>query len=211
VIGAEGDASHVEELQQEVERVGVVNERIDIKAGWRFSSRQILSRFGFVIDRDQVRPDVKSMLDSADGPGKSAATMREHNAKHWEALKDSAEHHRTNRERTFGRHANEPWQPIFRHSLLAHHVPGMNKNWSVQALGRFPEDVERRMIQISAIWAMTMIVWIDMRADLNAMQAELVHATVQFLRGKVYILQRNCPKTDKALRIRANDFGDVVV
>ena len=67
------------------------------------------------------------------------------------------------------------------------------------------------MIQIAAIWAMTMIVWIDMRADLNAMQAELAHATVQFLRGKVYILQRNCPETDKALRIRANDFGDVVV
>src|SRR5205823_8782163 len=133
----------------------------EIEPGGGFIIRQIFSRFCLVIDRNEVQPDVKSMLDSADRSGKGAATMRKRNAKFWEALKDPAEHHRTNRERTFGRHANEPWQPIFRHSLLAHHVPGMNKNWSVQALGRFPEYVERRMIQISAIGAMTMIVWID--------------------------------------------------
>src|SRR5207245_101968 len=85
-----GAAFCAEELQQEVERFGVVHQRIDIKAGGRFIIRQIFSRFGFVIDRDEVRSNVKSMLDSADRSGKGAATMRERNAKFWEALKDSA-------------------------------------------------------------------------------------------------------------------------
>ena len=67
------------------------------------------------------------------------------------------------------------------------------------------------MIKVAAIGTVTMIVWIDMGADLDSAKSELAHATVQFLRGKVYILQRNCPETDKALPIRANDFGDVVV
>src|SRR5205823_930252 len=126
-------------------------------------------------------------------------------------LKDSAEQHRTNRERTFGRHADEPRQPVFRHPFLAHHVTGMNKNCSVQILSRLPNDVERWMIEVATIGAVTMVVWIDMSADLDSAESEFAHATFQFLRGKIDILQWNCSETGEPFRIRANDFGNVVV
>src|SRR5205807_9734670 len=173
--------------------------------------REILSGVPFVIDRHQIRANPKCMFDATDGEWKGAAAMRERNTKFWEALKDAAEDHRTNGERTFGRHTNKPWQPVFRHPFPAHHVPGMNENCGVQLLRRFPDDVERWMIEVAAIGAVTMIVWIDMGADLDSAESELAHAAFQFLRGKIDILQRNCAEAGKLFRIRANDFGDVIV
>ena len=87
----------------------------------------------------------------------------------------------------------------------------MDKNCSVQILRRLPDDVERWMIEVATTGAVAMIVWIDMRADLDSASTKLAHTAREFLRGKVDILQRNCPETGKPFWILANDFGDVVV
>jgi hypothetical protein len=87
----------------------------------------------------------------------------------------------------------------------------MDKDGAIQILCGFPEDIERRMIKVAAIGAMTIFVRIDVRADFGPMQSELAHATSQFLRGKIGVLQWKCPQTGKPVRVRTNYFGDVIV
>ena len=61
------------------------------------------------------------------------------------------------------------------------------------------------MIKVAAIGTVTMIVWIDMSADLDSAESELAHAAFQFLRGKIDILQRNCAEAGKLFRIELAD------
>ena len=52
-----------------------------------------------------------------DATEKIAAEIREHAAKN----------HRTNRQSRFGRHADQPRQPVEPHSFLAEHLPGVHE------------------------------------------------------------------------------------
>src|SRR5882724_8206318 len=97
-------------------------------------------RLGFA--RAQIRSHVKSVIDATYGEGECAAAVRESDAKFWESLENSAEYHRADRERRFGRHADQPRQPIIRHPLLAEHVPWMNENCGARFLGRTPNRLE---------------------------------------------------------------------
>src|SRR5205809_4051971 len=119
---------------------------------------------------------MKTVLDAADRSGKRTAAVREGHAQFWKTLEHATKNHRTNRERTFRRHADEPGQPIFLHTLLAHHVPGVNEDCGVRILRDFPDDIERGVIEIPAIRSVTMFVRIDMCPDLDAAQSELAHA-----------------------------------
>ena len=56
-----------------------------------------------------------------------------------------------------------------------------------------------------------MLVRVDVRANLCPAKAELTNATLELARGEIGILQRNCPETGEARRIRPHDFGDVIV
>jgi len=67
------------------------------------------------------------------------------------------------------------------------------------------------MIQVPAICAMTMLVWIDMCADFDATQAKLANAAFEFLSGQIDILQGDRPETDEAIWIFPDDFCDVIV
>ena len=64
----------------------------------------------------------------------------------------------------------------------------MNKDRSVQILRRFPDHIERRMIEIATIGVVTMIIRVDMRADFNTTQSKFANSAGQFLRGKIDIL-----------------------
>ena len=87
----------------------------------------------------------------------------------------------------------------------------MNKDRGVQLLRGFPNNVERPMIQVPAICAMAMFVWIDMCTDFDATQTEFAHTTFEFPRGKIDILQGDRPETDEAIWIFPDDFRDVIV
>src|SRR6266705_5217660 len=135
---------------------------------------------------------MEPVLDATDCSWKRAAAMRKGDAQIRKTLEDATEYHGANRERSFGRHPDEPRQPIFRHTIRAHHVPGMHKDRGVESFCRFPNNVERWMVEVAALGAVTMVIRIDVRADLDTAQAKLAHATLQFARGKMNILQRNC-------------------
>ena len=87
----------------------------------------------------------------------------------------------------------------------------MDKDRRIELLGRLPDNIERGVVQVPAIRAVTMLVRIDVRADLRAAQAELANASLQFARRQFRILQRNCRKPRESCRMFSNDFGDVIV
>jgi hypothetical protein len=54
----------------------------------------------------------------------------------------------------------------------------MNKNGCIESRGCLPDNVKGRIIEVAAVGAVTMLVRIDMGADLRAAQAELAHTSV---------------------------------
>src|SRR5438128_12600139 len=100
---------------------------------------EIVAWIRVVLRRDQIRSHMKRALDAANGEGKCAAAMSKPNAEFWESLEDAAENQGTNRKRSFSRHTDQPRQPMFRHALLAEHVPGMNKDRGGQLFSGTPD------------------------------------------------------------------------
>jgi len=87
----------------------------------------------------------------------------------------------------------------------------MHKDRSVELFGGFPNNVERWMVEVATLGTVTMVIRIDVRADLDTAQAKLAHATLQFARGKIDILQGNCPEPCEIFWISANNLGNVIV
>src|SRR6266705_999939 len=152
---------------------------------------------------------MEPVLDATDCSWKRAAAMRKGDSQIRKTLEDATEYHGANRERSFGRHPYEPWQPIFRHTIRAHHVPGMHKDRGVEPYCRFPNNVERWMVEVATLGAVTMVIRIDVRADLDTAQAKLSDATLQFAHGKIDILQGNCPEPCEVFWMSANNLRDV--
>ena len=85
---------------------------------------------------------MKRVFDATDCEGECAAAMRKSNAQLWEPFEYAPKDHRANCERRFGRHANEPRQPVFRHTLSAEHVPGMNEDRCVELFSCAPHGLK---------------------------------------------------------------------
>ena len=81
----------------------------------------------------------------------------------------------------------------------------------VELFGCAPDGLKRGVVEIQRIEPAKMFVGIDVGADLRATQAEFADATLQFARGEIRILQRNCRQPGEARRMRADDLGDVIV
>src|SRR3546814_9355485 len=71
--------------------------------------------------------------------------------------------------RLFGRHADQPRQPVLGHRLGAHHVPGMHQDRRAQVSGGLEEREQLRCVEVPVA---------DVRADLHALQPELVDAAL---------------------------------
>ena len=93
--------------------------------------------------------------------------MCKRDAQFRKAFEDAAEDHAADREAGFRRHSDQPRQPVFRHARLADHVPRMHEDRGVEFLRRLPDHVEPAIIQVPALWSVTMLVRIYMRADLD--------------------------------------------
>ena len=66
------------------------------KAAAIINASEIFSWIYFIINRDQIRSDIKRMLDTAKGEWKRPAAMRESDAQLREAFEHAAKNHRTN-------------------------------------------------------------------------------------------------------------------
>src|SRR5947208_2721027 len=94
---------------------------ISVRAGWLCSLNvearrralmgQIVSWVGLVLHRAEIRSDMKRVFNSANRKRERAAAVSESHAHRWETVEHAAEHHRTDRQRCLGRHANQPRQP----------------------------------------------------------------------------------------------------
>src|SRR6266571_6644149 len=154
---------------------------------------------------------MKRALDATDCSRKRSAAMSKADAEFWEPLKDAAENQGTNRKRGFGRHTDQPRQPIFLHALLAEHVPGMNKDRGVQFFSGAPHRLKRRIIEIQSIDATGMRICIDMRSDLRAAQPQFSDASFQFASCEIRVLHWNRREAREPFGMLPNDPGDVVV
>ena len=74
-----------------------------------------------------------------------------------------------------------------------------------------PDHIERGMIEIAAVGAVTMLVRVNVASDLDAAQTEIANTAFEFGRREIGILQWNCPEPRKARRLPAHDFSDVIV
>ena len=129
---------------------------------------QIVSWVGLVLHRAEIRSDMKRVFNSANRKRERAAAVSESHAHRWETVEHAAEHHRTDRQRCLGRHANQPRQPIVRHALLTEHIPWMNKNRRVKLFCRTPDRLKGRIVQIYSIDSAGKRACINMGADLRA-------------------------------------------
>ena len=216
IIGSERDALRAEEFEQQLQRVGIVHERIDVKTRggdvtFFVFVREITSRIRLVIRRAQIRAHVKRVFDATDGEWKRAAAVRESDAQFREPLEHAAENHRANRERRFGRHADQPRQPIFRHALFAEHVPRMNEDGGVQFFAALQTGWSEALSRFNVSMRPKCGFGVDVRADLRAAQAQITHAPFQLARRKIDILHRNRGQSGESLWMIAHDFGDVIV
>src|SRR5438045_3634675 len=112
---------------------------------------EIVAWIRVVLRRNQIRSHMKRALDAANSERECAAAVSKRNTEFWKSLEDAAENQGTNRKRRFSRHTHQPWQPIFRHALLAEHVPGMNKDRGVQFFRGAPDRLKRRIIEIQSV------------------------------------------------------------
>src|SRR6266566_3970493 len=216
IIRGECDALRPEQLEQHSQCVGIVNERVHVKprrnnAVAIIRARKVISWIRLVLRRNQIRPHVERVLDATDCEWERAAAVGEGYAKLWEPLKHAAEYHRANSERCLGRHADEPRQPVVRHSIFAEHVPRMNEDRRPKLLCRAPDGLERRIVQIQGVDATGVRIRIDVGADLYTAQPQLTNAALQFARREIGILQRDRPQARESLRVISDDSSDVII
>ena len=154
---------------------------------------------------------MEGVFDTTSREGKSAAAMREGDAEFWKPLENTAENHGANGEGRFSWHADEPRQPILWHPFLAHHVPRMNEEGGAGLLGRAPDWLERRVVQVQNVEATRVWIGIDMCADLRAAQSEFVEAALEFASRQIGVLHRDCRKAHEPFRMFAHNLRDVIV
>src|SRR5262245_45402922 len=130
--------------------------RIDVKPRRVPKVREIATWTGGVFRGYHIGAHTKCVIDTPDSKRKCAAAVRKGDTKAREPFKHAAKKHGTNRERRLCRHANQPRQPIFRHTLAAQHVPRMNKNCGVDFLSSAPNWLQCCVVEIQRINASEM-------------------------------------------------------
>src|SRR5262249_5207239 len=154
---------------------------------------------------------MKCVIDAANGKWKRAAAVRKRDAQRGKPLQHAPKNHGTDCERRFCRHRDQPGQPVFRHTVAAEHVPGMNKDRGIEFFSGAPDRLKRCVIEVQSIYASELRIRINVRSDLRAAKPELPDAAFQFVCGEIWVLQRNSSKTGETPRVTANQFGYVVV
>src|SRR4030095_3253446 len=154
---------------------------------------------------------MKCVIDATDGKWKRAAAVRKRDAQCRKPLEDASKNHRTDRERRFCRHGDQPWQPVFRHTLAAQHVPRMDKDRGIEFFSCAPDRLKRCVIEVQSIYASEIRIRVNVRSDLRAAKPELPDAAFQFACGEIWVLHRNSSKTGETRRVIANHFGYVVI
>ena len=132
-----------------------------------------------IVHRDQIRSGFVPPNDPPQTSGERTPTVGKGNPQSGKLLKNPPKNHRTNGQGRFGGHPDEPGQPITVHFFLTDHIPGMHKDGGAQGLRMGVKAVKRRVVQIPLV---------DVRANLNTRQAQVLHTSFQFSASQVWVL-----------------------
>ena len=173
-----------------------MHERIEI------DSVEVRAGFISTIGCNNLRARSIPMFDPPDREGERSAAVREGHAESRQPIQHAAQNQRADRKTRLGRHSHQPRQPVLLHAFLAEHFPRMNENRSVELRRCFQDRNHGRVVEVAAV---------DVGADLDPGQTELIHAPLKFFGRQLLILHWDCAQTNEALRVFTTYFGDVIV
>ena len=173
-----------------------MHQRIDVETPYQ------VARAGRRGGGAEIRPHLVPLLDPAKRERERPAAVGERETQLGQTIQDTTEYHRADRQRRLGGHADEPRQPVLSHAVLPQHFPGVHEDRRVKRLCRLEDLEDRSVIEVGAV---------DVAADLDARQVQLLHATLQLLHGERGILHRNGPQPDETVGELGAHTGDVIV
>ena len=173
----------------------VVHEAVDPKLAEVFSWRNR------VVHGHQVGPNVKAVLDAAEGGGKRPSAVGDGHAERGEPLEHPTKNERTQCAAGLGGHSDEPLKPVALHVVAAHHVPGVHKKGEAAASHLLKNGKKRGVVEVALV---------DVGPDLHSAQAEALKA-VEFAQGEVGVLHGQGSEALKTSGVAGHDFGEVVV
>lgn len=162
IVSAEAHAIFAEKIDKISKAFFVVGERVDPEL------TEIFPRRLLVVELTEVGTDLPAVLDASYGAREGASTMSDGDTKIGKAFKDAAEDEMTKRDGRLGRHADEPTEPVLVCEAFANHIPGVNKDTGAESFCFFEDREEFLSAEIPLI---------DVRADLNAGEAKILHAS----------------------------------
>src|SRR5206468_5073766 len=95
IIRTQRDVPGAKKIEQKLEYVAVMDERIDVDAF------HVVARVDLIRDGTYIRPHQKPLLDTSERAGKSAAAVGEAHAQSRKPLEHCAENQRADCERSF--------------------------------------------------------------------------------------------------------------
>src|SRR5436190_16497242 len=87
----------------------------------------------------------------------------------------------------------------------------MNKNSGIKLLGRAPNRLKRRIVEIQGLEPSRMLIGIDVGTDFRAKQAQFTNTTFELVRRQIRILQWNRRQPNEPFWVVANHIGNVIV
>lgn len=204
VVATERKSARADGINKKPQRRLIVDERVKVEAP------HLLARALSTIDRTKIRPLAETMFDATDGEREAPSAVRETHLERREPGEHASKHERTCGAGSFSGHPHEPGEPVFRRDRLAHHVPWMDEDGSTPPRAVFEKGEEFGRVEVE-LGRMSVAHDGDIRADLDAAQAELVECAVEFAASEVGILKRDGCESSKTLWMCAHDLRNVVV
>jgi len=142
------------------------------------------------------------MVNAAGIGAEETAAVHSQHAKLGMAFKDAVEDQVVQRHRGVERIADHVVEVKARETLRLGKAGRMDQHKRVELLGFFPEWRESRIGQLLAV---------DVGQDLDALEAELLHAALELLGRLVAVLHRHAAERNQPILVLADIFGDAVV
>ena len=214
VIGAERDAGCAEKLEQHPQRIGIVHERIDVKARGVVAIGEITSRVSLCYpprtdpggheSACSMRPMVKG-----NAPPPCAKATRSFGKR----SKTPPKIMRANRERRFGGHARPATAASISACALCRACPTDERRSRRRVVRRCSRRTSSEALsRLRQSASMTMLIRIDVGADLRAAQTRVREHSAPVRLPPDPDLATGCvARPAKRVRMRAHDFGDVIV
>ena len=150
----------------------------------------------------RIRSRAPGMIDAAGIGAEKTAAVHGQNAKLGMPFEDAVEDQVVKRHRGVERIADDVVEVEAPETLRLGEAGRVDQHQRVELLGLLPERRESRIGQLLAV---------DVGENLDALEAELLHAALELLGRFVAVLHRHAAERDQPVLVLADIFGDAVV